>query len=111
MTTKTSKQRFDALARMGCCVCRNIAGLSGFYSSETCIHHLTGSKYRGMGMKAKDEHTIPLCHFHHQGAEGIHTLGMRVWEAKFGTQTELLEQCNNRMGYKSRLLLNGWGEQ
>ena len=34
---------------------------------------------------------MPLCHTHHQGAEGIHHLGTFTWEEKFGTQEELLK--------------------
>jgi len=32
-----------------------------------------------------------ICHTHHQGSQGIHHLGNRVWEEKYGTQKEMLE--------------------
>jgi len=32
-----------------------------------------------------------ICHTHHQGLQGIHYLGNKEWEKKFGTQEELLE--------------------
>ena len=84
------KERFDRLSEMGCIVC----------GQPPQIHHLIGVKYRGMGQKADDQYTIPLCLDHHTGAEGIHTLGKRPWEAKYGTQEELLEKTNDKLdGY------------
>ena len=32
---------------------------------------------------------IPLCHYHHQGRMGIHTIGKKIWEDRYGTQREL----------------------
>ena len=80
-------KRFDLLSQLGCCIC----------GRPPQIHHLTGIKYKGMGQKADDKYTIPLCMDHHTGAEGIHTLGKRPWEAKYGTQEELLEQTEQRL--------------
>lgn len=84
------KRRFNALAEAGCVVCRN----EGLGETPASIHHLIGIGYRGMGRKSSDEHTIPLCHHHHQGAQGIHSLGQHAWEARFGLQSELLAQVN-----------------
>ncbi len=85
-----ANKRFDSLANYGCCVCRVVHHAY----SPACIHHLTGIKYRATGKKANDEHSIPLCHRHHQGEDGIHTLGMRVWEERFGKQEVYLEMVN-----------------
>ena len=93
MTKSEKNARFTALAAMGCIVCRV---QHGFYV-PACIHHLIGIKWRGMGKKATDEHTLPLCHAHHQGALGIHTIGMRPWERLFGTQELLLETVNSTL--------------
>ena len=49
-----------------------------------------------MALKSKD--FIPLCHHHHQGGEGIHTLGTKIWEEKYGTQEDLLNEF--RSSYK-----------
>ena len=49
------------------------------------IHHIRDNT--GMGMK--DEEMIPLCHYHHQGRMGIHTIGKKIWEDRYGTQREL----------------------
>lgn len=81
LSEKERRARFDALSELGCAIC----------GMPPQIHHLIGTKWRGMGQKASDRHTIPLCMNHHTGAEGIHTLGMRAWEEKFEDQEHLLE--------------------
>ena len=76
MKAKERKARFNALSQHGCCICLRPAE----------IHHLLGIKYSGMGQKADDEYTIPLCVEHHRGHIGIHHLGQRKWESIFGEQ-------------------------
>ena len=87
------QDRFEALAQMGCIVCRLFHGVR----SEANIHHLTGLKYRGIGMKAKDEFTIPLCPTHHQyGSKeypSVHGYP-KLFREKYGTQEELLAIVN-----------------
>ena len=90
---KSDRQRLDRLAQSGCVVCRNME----LGESPAAIHHLIGHQYRGLSQRASHQQTIPLCHFHHQGQQGIHTIGMRIWEQQFGTQTELLEQVNQEL--------------
>lgn len=73
----------DAIARMGCMVCQ----------SPAQIHHASGGSLRGqsgMGLRSADDLALPLCMSHHTGAEGIHTIGVLTWEARFGTQLEML---------------------
>lgn len=84
------KERAEGLVEIGCIVCL----VHHKAQTQPMLHHLTGIKYRATGKKANDEHTIGLCHPHHQGREGVHVMGMRPWEAKYGTQTELLEITN-----------------
>ena len=80
------KERFNRLAQIGCCICRKPAQ----------IHHLIGIKYRGMGQKAGDEVTIPLCSDHHTGANGIHTIGRKKWKLRYGRQEAMLNWTNER---------------
>jgi len=80
-------ERFEKLADMGCVIC----------GQPPQIHHLIGLKYRGLGQKADDQYTIPLCHNHHTGQNGIHQLGKGLWERTFGTQEELLEKTNKKL--------------
>ena len=63
------------------------------------VHHPIGCEWRGMGQKASDFETIPLCHEgHHQfGRNAIHQMGKRPWEAKYGSQRELLEQTLEKL--------------
>lgn len=89
----TRAQRFTAISRIGCTVCRI------FYQvrSECHIHHAVGLKYRGMGMKARDEHTFGLCPTHHQYGNAHHPSvhgQPKEFEARYGTQEELLEATN-----------------
>jgi hypothetical protein len=91
--TKATKERFDAMARIGCIVCRV------FHNERTDahIHHLSGIKYRGMGMKADDEHTIPLCPTHHQYGSRFYPSvhgQPKIFAERYGTQEELLEMTN-----------------
>lgn len=76
------------VASLGCIVCRITFG--EFTPAE--IHHPRA----GMGMSQRASHfdSIPLCHVHHRtGGYGlaIHS-GQKTWEAKFGTETELLDK-------------------
>ena len=75
---KAEKAHLSAVAALGCIVCK----------APACVHHIrTG---QGMGQRASHFETIPLCHYHHQGAEGIHTIGTKRWQAKYGYERELL---------------------
>lgn len=80
MTPTERAERFNRLSEMGCFVC----------GSPPQIHHLVGGCRRGVSQKAPDEQTIPLCQHHHTGAEGVHTLGVKTWEAHYGTQESML---------------------
>lgn len=68
---------------LGCIICK----------SPASAHHIRNGQ--GMGQKASDYETIPLCHYHHQGKEGIHVCGTKVWQMRFGTELELLEKTRD----------------
>lgn len=76
---KKEKEHLNMVASLGCAVCGNM---------EVQIHHIRDNG--SMGKKASHFETIGLCFYHHQGAEGFHTLGKRAWEEKYGTQREHL---------------------
>ena len=85
--TPENKKRFANLREMGCIICSN---------PEVHIHHKLGS---GMGQKSSDKDTYSLCWRHHTGDEGIHTLGVKTWQKKFGrTEDELLAVTNDLLG-------------
>lgn len=93
MTAASDKLHMGRVAGLGCMICR----LLGYDDTPAMVHHCrTGV---GMGRKASDTETIPLCYHHHQGAEGLHTLGRRAWERLFGvTELELLEKTRALLG-------------
>jgi hypothetical protein len=82
------KSHLDRVANLGCIVCLNL----GFIDSPAEIHHpRTG---QGMSQRARHQDAIPLCPRHHRtGGFGvaIHA-GQKTWEAKYGTELELLAQ-------------------
>lgn len=87
------RKHMARVAALGCIIC----------GAPATVHHLTGPKYRGMGQKADDRNTIPLCPPHHQnGGHGvaIHA-GLKAFEAKFGTQDELLAKTNRLLGIET----------
>lgn len=70
-----SRKHLEAVAALPCCVCG---------AEPVQAHHLKGLKYgTGMGLKACDTKTIPLCYAHHHE---FHTLGVKTWEARYGEQ-------------------------
>lgn len=75
---KGEKTHIEKVASLGCCICK----------MPCQIHHVRDNG--SMGKKASNFEVIGLCHYHHQGAEGFHTLGKRAWEDRYGTQREHL---------------------
>jgi len=98
LSEKERRERFEALSELGCAIC----------GQPPQIHHLIGTKWRGMGQKADDRHTIPLCMKHHTGSHGIHHMGMRKWEYRFGTQEELLLETDYKIEMLKQIHKNGY---
>ena len=86
MATKAEKKFINQMSEFGCVVCRWYEGVEDLPPAN--IHHIRDKT--GMGMK--DKEMIPLCHYHHQGRMGIHTIGKKMWEDRYGTQRELRER-------------------
>lgn len=79
------------VAALGCCICGQPAQ----------VHHVRGGSVTGiasMGRKSPDALSIPLCHNHHQGRSGIHTLGVRTFEATFGDQADMVAATQKKLG-------------
>ena len=83
---KDEKEHYGKLAQLGCIVCRR----EGWGFSMAEIHHMRTNA--GAGRKNHWSLSIPLCANHHRnGGFGIAIhAGQRTWEAKFGTEAELL---------------------
>lgn len=92
--TKAEREHLDRLQYLGCIVCRN----EGYGYTPPAIHHLRS----GAGMSQRGSHfeAIPLCPTHHNnGGHGVALhAGQKTWEAKFGTERELLAQVRGLLG-------------
>jgi hypothetical protein len=80
----------DAIAGLGCIACRK----DGVANPWISIHHIAGRTAPGAHFL-----TLPLCEKHHQhddtdpaGRIGVHPYKAR-FEARYGTQRELLVEC------------------
>lgn len=88
------KKRLGAVAQLNCIVCSEF-GLKRKTRVE--VHHFIGC---GIGKKASDWLTIPLCNSHHTSGkygEAIHN-GQEAFEKKYGSQLELLKLTNQKLG-------------
>lgn len=95
MGVKKNSAHLARVAALDCAVAERWGHECG--GRITC-HHPTGIEWRGMSQKAKDEEVIPLCEAHHQHSRNaIHLMGKKPWEAKYGTQRELLGQTIERL--------------
>lgn len=89
--TKDEKIAFDKIARLGCILCSEVLGFAG---SPAELHHI-----RRFGGKRSSSPVIPLCPEHHRGNSGVHGLGAKGFERKWGvTQEGLLERVNEKLG-------------
>jgi hypothetical protein len=92
--TNAERAHLDKVARLGCVVCRN----QGLGETPACLHHIREGQ--GGAMRASHYEVIPLCPHHHQHGghgEAIHA-GQETWEARFGTESELLAQTLQEVG-------------
>jgi len=80
--TKPEREHMAAVVRLGCLIC----------GAPAEVHHLLSGA--GMGQRSSHYQSIPLCSAHHRtGGHGvaIHA-GKKTWEARHGTELELLER-------------------
>ena len=87
MATKNEKNALNKIARLGCILCRTAFGVQ---DSPAELHH-----YRRFGQPRSASDILPLCPEHHRGNTGVHGLGRKGFEAKWGvTQDTLLEKVH-----------------
>lgn len=82
--TKDEKKSFDKIARLGCILCSEVLGYQG---TPAELHHI-----RRFGSKRSASPVIPLCPEHHRGNTGVHGLGAKGFEKKWGVSQEALLQ-------------------
>ena len=94
-STKQEKDHMNKVASLCCIVCSEYLDI---HDSPATIHHITTSA--GMGQRSKHTEVLPLCHAHHQGGGygvALHA-GEKEWQSRYGSQLELLEIVNNKLG-------------
>ena len=77
---KAEKKHYDKVARLGCSLCRHLG-----YGETPCeIHHI-----RRFG-KRENAEIIGLCPEHHRGNTGVHGLGRKGFESRYGIDEQTL---------------------
>ena len=79
--TKAEKELYGKIARLGCSLCRYLE----LGQTECEIHHI-----RRFGGKRKNAEVIGLCPQHHRFNDGIHGLGRKGFEARYGIDEQTL---------------------
>ena len=80
MTSSNSKH-YGRVADLGCILCLHLK-----YGPTPCeIHHI-----RRMGGKRDNAPVIGLCPEHHRGNTGVHGLGAKGFEKRYGLSQEFL---------------------
>ena len=74
------------VASLPCCACG---------ASPVEVHHIRDGV--GMGQRASDHETIPLCPYHHRTGPTAFHAGPRYFEALYGTERELLAETLERL--------------
>ena len=73
MSTRAERDYMGRVASLSCACC----GCCG----PSQVHHIREGA--GMGQRSPHFLTVPLCHFHHTGAGGVHGLGVREFERRY----------------------------
>lgn len=95
MATKNEKIALNKIAELGCILCSEVLGIEG---SPSELHHV-----RRFGTKRATSPILPLCPEHHRGNSGVHGLGTKGFEDKWGiTYEELLERVSKRLGKENK---------
>lgn len=83
--TKSEKDLYARLARIGCILCK-CNGIREIEDSPVEMHHV-----RRFGGKRSNAPVIPLCAFHHRlGDTSIHSLGSKGFLKYWGISQEAL---------------------
>lgn len=87
------RRHLEALVDLGCIACLIV----GIKTPNVEIHHLRSGV--GVGQRSNHYRAIPLCAPHHRtGGYGIaFHAGKKAFEAKYGTEEELLEETMKRI--------------
>jgi hypothetical protein len=78
---KEEKKHYAKIAQLGCSLCRHL----GYGETPAEIHHI-----RRFGGKRENAEVIGLCPQHHRFDDGIHGLGRKGFEARYGLDEQAL---------------------
>ena len=86
--TKAEKAHMNLVVALGCIACLNL----GHMDTPAEIHHTRCNA--GGAQRSSHFMVLPLCPWHHRlgGFGNAFHAGQKTWEAKFGTEAELLDQ-------------------
>ncbi len=97
MSTAAEKRHMGKVAEVGCILCHHL----GLGATPAHVHHIREGQ--GMGQRASNFLTIPLCPEHHQGASGIHGLGAKAFERTYRlNELDLLALTIEKLGARCR---------
>ena len=83
--TKSEKEHYDKIARLGCILCRQLQ-VKEIEDSPTEIHHI-----RRFGGKRSLAEVVGLCAYHHRlGDNSYHALGAKGFTKYWGISPEQL---------------------
>jgi len=87
-----TKKHYDKVAKLGCILCLHL-GLGHPENPSPCeIHHI-----RRFGGKRDNAPVIGLCPEHHRGNTGVHGLGAKGFEKRYGFGQEFLLELTNEL--------------
>lgn len=86
LATPEQREMWERMRGLGCMACGGCNYIE--------IHHCG----TGGGGRKNHDYVIPLGHYHHRGAEGIHTIGRKKWQAHYGSERELFEKTMQQLG-------------
>jgi hypothetical protein len=79
------RRYLSSVANLGCILCRHLS----YGETPAEIHHI-----RRFGGKRSNCKVIPLCPEHHRGNTGVHGLGHKGFEKRYGiTEMELWDSA------------------
>lgn len=95
MTTIAERWHMNAVAELGCSVCRRM----GYPGTPAELHHPRSGV--GMGKRSSHYSVIPLCPEHHRGKTGVHGLGTKGFPKHWGfTEEDLLADTKELLGIR-----------
>jgi hypothetical protein len=81
--TKAEHDHLNLVASHPCMVCNN---------QNVNVHHI-----RESGEPRNHFKSIPLCYDHHQGPNGIHTLGKKEFYKRYGHEIKMLKKLRAKI--------------